>query len=287
MTEMAGKTALVTGANTGLGYETAKALAAMGARVIVAGRSPGKVDDAIARIRAEQPDAALEAGSLDLNSLAAVASFAETIRAAHDRLDLLVNNAGVMVPPAGRTEDGFETQFGVNFLAHFALTGRLYDLLDATPGARVVTLSSIAHRGAAIDFGNFRLEKPYDPWREYGQSKLADLIFALEFDKRLRAKGGSVASLAAHPGISSTELTRSLGAVPDNVNFMSAADGAAPTLMAATSPAAESGGFFGPDGPGETSGGPAPARIDPAARDAGLNARLWDWAQTATGVRFP
>ncbi|MCA8868125.1 MAG: SDR family NAD(P)-dependent oxidoreductase [Rhodobacteraceae bacterium] len=287
MTDLTGKTALVTGANTGLGFETAKGLAQMGARVILAGRDPEKVDGAIARLTAGQPDAVLEPGIVDLNSPASVARFAGGILGRRKRLDLLVNNAGVMVPPAGTTADGYETQFGVNFLAHFALTGHLFSLLASTFSARVVTLSSIGHRGATVDFDNFRLEKPYDPWREYGQSKLADLIFALEFDTRLRAAGAGIASLAAHPGVSATELTRNLGVTPDNVQFMTAADGAASTLMAATSQDAKSGQYFGPDGPGETSGQPALARIDPAARDAGVRSLLWDWAEAATGLRFP
>lgn len=281
------KKALITGANTGLGFEMARALAAQGAHVVVAGRNPDKVGVAIDRIAAEAPDASLEAGIVDLNSLASVRDFAQAFRADHDALDILINNAGIMVPPAGRTADGFETQFGVNFVAHFALTGHLFDRLDAGERARVVTLSSVAHRGASIDFDNFRLEKPYDPWREYGQSKLADLLFALEFDRRLRAAGKDMLSLAAHPGVSQTQLTRNLGPVPDHITMMTPAEGAAPALVAANSPDVEGGQYWGPDGPDERTGRPGLAAVDRAALDGRLATRLWEWAEVATDVRFP
>lgn len=284
---MAHKTVLITGANTGLGFEMARALAAQGFHVVVAGRNQDKVQAAIERISEEAPGASLEAGIVDLNSLASVRDFANALRANHDKLHILINNAGVMVPPAGRTEDGFETQFGVNFVAHFALTGHLFELLNATDGARVVTLSSIAHRGASIDFDNLRLEKTYDQWREYGQSKLADLVFALELDRRLRESGSHILSLAAHPGVSQTELTRSLGPVPDHVTMMTPAEGAAPALVAATSPDARGGQYWGPDGPEERSGKPALATVDLAAQRDGDAARLWDWAQKATGLSYP
>lgn len=289
MINLADKTAIVTGANTGLGYEMARSLSRMGAQVIIASRNEDKALAAIEGMRVENPDARVEFEQLDLASLASVRQFAKRIIADHERLDLLINNAGVMVPPASLTEDGYEMQFGVNFLAHFSLSGRLFGLLESTPGARVVTLSSIGHRGARIDFSNFSLQKPYDKWREYGQSKLADLIFALEFDRRLRAKGCRLASLAAHPGISQTELTRSMAKeeIPPGTPFMSAADGAAPALVAATSNTALSGQYYGPDGPGEISGPPALAAIDPAARDAGTSRRLWEWAERVTGVSFP
>lgn len=285
--DLKGKTALVTGSNTGLGLEMARDLARRGADVVVAGRSRDKVEAAIATLVADNPAAPLEAGIVDLNSLASVKDFAGAFAAGHSKLDILINNAGVMVPPAGQTTDGFETQFGVNFVAHFALTGHLLDTLSAAPAARVVTMSSIGHRGAALDFDNFRLEKPYDQWREYGQSKLADLIFALEFDRRLRAKGSSVSSLAAHPGVSQTELTRNLGPIPDGIDMMTPADGAAPALVAATSPDASGGQYWGPDGAEERSGRPGMAQVDAAARREGEAEQLWDWAEKATGLRYP
>ena len=278
--------AIVTGANAGLGYQIARALYARGAHVVVAGRNPQRVSDAIDRLGSEAAGT-LEPGSLDLASLESVAAFARTVQDRHDRLDLLINNAGVMVPPAGTTADGFETQFGINFVGHFALTGHLYGLLEATAGARVVTMSSIAHRGAAIDFDNLRLEKPYAQWREYGQSKLADLMFALELHARLQARGAQLASLAAHPGVSKTELTRNLGDAPAHVRFMSPEQGAQPALVAALSDEARSGQYWGPDGPEERSGDPALAVIDPAARDTAVRERLWAWAEQATGVSFP
>lgn len=279
--------ALITGANTGLGFEMARELAAQGFHVVIAGRSRTKVDGAIKTIGKEFPDASLEAGIVDLASLASVKDFAHDFRKNHKQLHILINNAGVMVPPAGRTEDGFETQFGVNFVAHFALTGHLFDLLNATPNARVITLSSIGHRGASIDFDNFSLEKDYDPWREYGQSKLADLMFALEMDHRLRARNSQILSLAAHPGVSQTELTRNLEHIPSNVTFMTPAQGAAPALHAATSPDVKGGQYWGPDGPDERTGQPGLAVVDPAALREGEAARLWDWAQQATGLHFP
>lgn len=197
MDELKGKLAIVTGANTGLGYETAKALYQKGAQVVVACRNPQKAEDAIAKIKAGGPGGSLEVGQLDLSGIESVKDFCTDFSSRFDRLDLLINNAGVMVPPPSKTSDSFELQYGVNFIGHFALTGRLYPLLEQTPDSRVVTLSSIAHRGAATDFENFRLEKPYEPWREYSQSKLACIIFALEFHKRLQSKGSGVMSLAA------------------------------------------------------------------------------------------
>lgn len=281
------KIALITGANTGLGFEMALALAATGHHVIVAGRNATKIEDAIERIRASHPDASLESGVVDLNQLASVEDFASKVKANHGALDILINNAGVMVPPAGQTADGFETQFGINFVAHFALTGHLLPILQAAPQARVVSLSSIGHRGAAIDFDNLRMEKPYNPWREYGQSKLADLIFAFELDRRLRAAGSSVRSFAAHPGVSQTELTRNLGDIPSGITFMTAAEGAAPALVAATSDKAQGGQYWGPDGPEERSGKPGLAVADPVALDAKIATGLWQWAQLATGLHYP
>lgn len=289
MTNPTKKVAIVTGSNTGLGYETALALYRQGMHVIIASRSEEKGEAAAQRIRdtAQNSEGKVEFSRLNLSRLGSVKEFADWASNGLGRLDLLINNAGVMVPPVALTDDGYELQFGVNFLAHFALTGHLFDLLESTPGARVVTLSSIGHRGAAIDFENFNLQKSYEPWREYGASKLADLIFAQELNRRIQAAGGQLISLAAHPGISKTELTRSLGNIPSNIEFMSAADGAAPTLMAATSPTVQGGQYYGPDGQGETSGKPALAIVDAAAKNADVNTRLWEWAQDETGVQYP
>jgi len=180
---LSGKTAIVTGSNTGIGYETALDLYKKGAKVYVACRNQERALSAIERMKADGGTGELVYEHLDLSSLHSVKAFADNVIKAESRLDLLINNAGIMIPPPSKTEDGFEIQFGVNFVGHFALTGHLFNLLEATKGSRVVTLSSIAHRGAKIDFDNFRLEKEYQNWREYGQSKLADIIFALEFEK--------------------------------------------------------------------------------------------------------
>ncbi len=272
-----GKTAVVTGSNTGLGFETAFDLYRKGARVHIACRSEEKGLDAIERMKAQGGAGELVFSAVDLASLRSVKAFTDAILATESRLDLLVNNAGVMIPPPSKTEDGYESQFGVNFVGHFALTGQLFDLLEATKGSRVVTLSSLAHVGASIDFGNFRLEKPYDKWREYGQSKLADLIFALEFDQRLRNNGNRITSLAAHPGFTSTDLQRHIDQkLLTSVETMTPEEGARSTLTACLSEDAQGGQYWGPDGAGERLGNPAQARIDPVALDADLNARLWD-----------
>lgn len=286
--ELTEKVALVTGANTGLGFETALALYQKGAKVIVACRNEAKGLEAIERIEATGDGGKLVYGNLDLSNLNSVKEFTEKIIADEPRLDLLINNAGVMIPPASKTVDGFEIQFGVNFVGHFALTGHLFNLLEATKGSRVVTLSSIAHRGAVIDFDNFKLEAPYNPWREYGQSKLADMILMLELHKRLEAKGCQLASLAAHPGFSKTELQKHMDKeMLDSIELMTAREGAQPTLVASLSQDAKSGQYWGPDGPNETSGKPALAKIDPAALDEEVNEKLWDWAERATGIFFP
>lgn len=285
---LVGKVAIVTGANTGLGYETALDLFQKGAKVIVACRSEAKGLDAIKRITAMGDGGELIYGRLDLASLDSVKEFAEKIITDEPKLDFLINNAGVMIPPPSKTVDGFELQMGVNFIGHFALTGYLFDLMEATDGSRVVTLGSIAHQNAAIDFDNFKLEAPYEPWREYGQSKLADVILMLEFHKRLQAKGCQLSSLAAHPGFSKTDLQVNMDEeMLNSIELMTAKEGAQPTLTACLSKDAKSGQYWGPDGPNETSGKPALAKIDPAALDETVNQKLWDWAEKTTGISFP
>lgn len=285
---LSGKTAIVTGSNTGLGYEIAIDLYQKGAKVYVACRNEEKGMDAIDRMKAVANGGELIYGRLDLADLTSVKEFAEKIIATEQRLDLLVNNAGVMIPPPSKSKDGFELQFGVNFIGHFALTGHLFYLLESTKGSRVVTISSIAHRGAVIDFDNFRLEKSYSNWREYGQSKLADLIFALEFEKRLRNNGCNTMSLAAHPGFSKTDLQKYMDKVMlDSLELMTAKDGAQPILAACLRPDAKGGQYWGPDGPNEQKGKPALAKIDAAAQDEKLNTKLWDWAKKATEADFP
>ena len=283
-----GKTILITGGNSGIGFYTALALAKAGAHVIIAGRNADKIDQAISSIEAEEIDGRVEAGIVDLASLESVRGFAAQFMAAHPKLDVLINNAGVMMPPEGKTEDGFESQFGINFVGHFALTGLLYDQLQSTTGSRVVTLSSIAHRGAHIDFDNLRLEKPYDQKREYYQSKLADLLFTLELGRRINAKGASVLSVACHPGFTKTELQRHVDpAILKKMTFMDAWQGSLPTLVAATGTNVAQGNYFGPDGPGELGGFPAIGEIDAAALDTAVAKRLWDVGQDVTGIVFP
>jgi NAD(P)-dependent dehydrogenase (short-subunit alcohol dehydrogenase family) len=288
MITLKGKTAIVTGSNTGIGYETALDLYKKGAKVYVACRNEEKALDAIKRMKADGGTGELVYGHLDLASLQSVKAFADRVVQTESSLDLLVNNAGIMIPPQSKTEDGFEIQWGVNFVGHFALTGHLYNLLDATKGSRVVTLSSNAHRGAVIDFDNFRLEKEYNTWREYGQSKLADLIFALEFEKRLRKNGKKLKSLASHPGYSETDLQKYMDKdMLASLTLMNAKDGAQPTITACLSEYAKGGQYWGPDGHDEQRGKPGLAKISPVALDETLNAKLWDWAKETTGVKFP
>lgn len=285
---LSGKTTIVTGSNTGIGYETALDLYKKGAKVYIACRSEEKALNAIERMKADGGTGELVYKHLDLASLSSIKAFADHVIQAESSLDILINNAGIMIPPQSKTEDGFEIQFGVNFVGHFALTGHLFNLLEATKGSRVVTLSSIAHRGAVIDFNNFRLEKEYKNWREYGQSKLADIIFAIEFEKRLRKNGNQVISLAAHPGFSETDLQKYMDKdMLASLELMTAKDGAQPTLAACLREDAKGGQYWGPDGHNEQKGKPALAKIDAVALDETVNARLWDWAKEITKVNFP
>lgn len=283
-----GKIAIVTGSNTGIGYETALDLYKKGAKVYIAYRNQEKALNAIKRMKSEGGTGELVYEHLDLASLRSVKAFADNVIKVESRLDLLINNAGIMIPPQSKTEDGFEIQFGVNFVGHFALTGHLFNLLEATKGSRVVTLSSIAHRGAVIDFNNFRLEKEYKNWREYGQSKLADLIFAIEFEKRLRINGNQIISLASHPGFSETDLQKYMDKdMLASLELMNAKEGAQPTLAACLREDAKGGQYWGPDGHNEQKGKPALAKIDAAALDKTLNAKLWNWANETTKANFP
>ncbi|MEM7086122.1 MAG: oxidoreductase [Bacteroidota bacterium] len=285
---LSGKTAIVTGSNTGIGYETALDLYKKGAKVYIACRNQKKALKAIQKMKADGGTGELVYEQLDLASLHSVKAFADNVTQAESSLDLLINNAGIMIPPQSKTEDGFEIQFGVNFVGHFALTGHLLNLLESTKDSRVVTLSSIAHRGAAIDFDNFRLEKEYNNWREYGQSKLADIIFALEFDKRLKLNGSHIKSLAAHPGFSETDLQKYMDKdMLASLELMTAKEGAQPTLAACLREDAKGGQYWGPDGHNEQKGKPALAKIDAAALDETLNAKLWDWAKETTKANFP
>lgn len=292
-----GRTAIVTGAG-GLGFEDALELARAGADVILASRNPDKGAISVERIRRKVPSARVRFEILDLADLKSVEIFTSRMMDQVSKLDLLINNAGVMRPVRRmETADGFELQLGTNHLGHFALTGRLMPLLKAAAGSRVVTLSSIAARRGTIDFEDLQASrKAYDSMAVYSQSKLACLTFALELQRRSTDQGWGVTSLGAHPGLSSTELLDNApGAgrrVPLIYRIVRAlmmqppSQGALPTLYAAADPAANPGGYYGPNGLAETRGHPGKARIPPTALDAVAAARLWTASEDLTGVRF-
>lgn len=287
--DQSGKTAIVTGANTGIGFEMAKALAAKGAHVVLACRNRERGRAALEKIKAEQPAGKLELAELDLSSLESVRKFAADFTKKHKQLDILINNAGVMMPPFSKTADGFELQFGVNFIGHFTLTGLLAPRWQRTKDARIVTLSSIAHRIGKIDFDSFQGETKYSKNRSYAQSKLADLMFALELDRRLKTKGSTAASVAAHPGVAVTELQRhTRGFTTIGKLFgQNAYRGALPTLYAATMPDVEGGQYWGPDGFQELKGYPRQAKIFKQALEQETAKKLWEYAEEATGVKYP
>lgn len=287
--DQSGRTILVTGANTGLGFETAKVLAERGARVLLGCRSVGKANTAIDAIRGDVSDANLDVVQLDQADLASVHDAAAQVNE-EQRLDVVVNNAGIMMPPKEFTADGFESQFGVNHLGTFALTSLLLPKLDEQPNGRVVVTSSIAHRGAKIFFDDIDAAGSYRAQERYGQSKLANLMFAFELDRRLRRARSSTIAVGCHPGIADTELARHLPslvrfAVPlFRPFFNSASDGAWPTLMAATGPGVKGGDYFGPTRRGETAGPAGKAHATSVARDDALAARLWELSVEMTGV---
>ena len=291
-----GKLAVITGATGGLGYQTAMALAQAGAEVVLTGRNAAKGHEAIAKIRNQFPNAKISFETLDLANLASVADFARRFAAAHSSLDLVINNAGVMALPTRQTTaDGFEMQFGTNYLGHYALTAQLLALLRNARQPRVVNLSSIAHRTGFIQFSDLQGERLYSPWKAYNQSKLAMLMFALELQRRSDAAGWNLMSNASHPGWARTDLFVNgpgLGLLSFASQFaaplfsQSAENGALPTMFAATSAQAEGGGYYGPSGLGELKGPPAPARIMPRARDKAGASKLWDVSKQLTGVSF-
>jgi NAD(P)-dependent dehydrogenase (short-subunit alcohol dehydrogenase family) len=283
--DQTGRIAIVTGANTGIGYETARALAHAGADVVLACRSREKGEAAAARIAAEGPKGRAVFQALDLADLESVRRFADGFAKAHDRLDLLINNAGVMVPPDSRTKQGFELQLGVNHLGHFALTNALLDPLRATPGARVVSVSSIAHRMGKMDFEDLDFaRRGYDAWGAYGQSKLANLLFTFELQRRLEAEGADVIAVAAHPGWTGTDLQRHAWYVRLMNTFiaMPPAQGALPTLRAATDPDVRGGEYYGPHGFREMRGYPIRVGTTNAAKSVEDAARLWKVSEERT-----
>ena len=287
--DQGGRLAIVTGANSGIGLETARELARNGAQVVLACRSQPRAEAAIEDIRAELPDAAVEFVRLDLEDLDQIRGFAASVHERADRLDLLINNAGVMVPPEGRTRQGFELQLGVNHLAHFALTGLLMDLLLATESARVVNVSSQAHRFGKMDFDDPDFEsRGYDARAAYGQSKLANLLFTFELARKLEAAGADLLAAAAHPGWTQTNLQKhsSLFQLLNPLFGMQPPGGALPTLRAATAPDVRPGDYYGPNGFYEMRGAPTKVKPAAAARSRTDAERLWKISEERTGVHF-
>jgi len=295
--DVTGRTILITGANSGLGYEAARAVAVKGASAILACRDIDKATNAAERIEAEHPRATTAVLELDLADLSSVREAAKKFESEHERLDVLINNAGIMAVPYAKTADGFEKQLGVCHFGHFALTGLLLDKLLTTASSRVVTISSGGHRMGQMDFDDLAWERRYMKWPAYGRAKLANLLFTYELQRRLDRAGWSTAALAAHPGASSTNLgyrapgtegawvDRLLRPVISRVT-QSAAMGALPTLRAATDPQAAGGEYYGPDGFMELQGHPVRVRSNRRSRDEAVAERLWRVSKELTGVSY-
>ena len=293
--DLTGKVAVVTGANSGIGFEAAKELARKGAATVLACRSPERGQAALDALLADAPGAKAELLALDLASLASIERFAEAFGERHERLDVLANNAGIMVVPYGKTEDGFERQVGTNHLGHFALTGRLLGALLATPGARVVNVSSLGHKRGEVDFDNLLYEQGgYGGWPAYSRTKLLNLLFTYELQRRFEGAGIDAHALAAHPGFSASNLT---GHMADRWHMRVALRlfnrliqgpemGALPTLRAATDPDARGGQYFGPARLNETTGHPVLVQASDAAHDEADAQRLWALSEELTGVRY-
>jgi NAD(P)-dependent dehydrogenase (short-subunit alcohol dehydrogenase family) len=296
MPDLTSKVIIVTGANSGIGFEAAKEFTRKGAQVILACRSLDKAQTALTEIQSEIPSAQADIMQLDLASLASVHKFAEEFKAKYDRLDVLVNNAGIMMTPYGTTEDGFEQQFGTNHLGHFALTGLLLDLLLKTPGSRVVNISSGGHRMGSMDFDNVMFEggNGYSPARAYGRSKLANLLFTYELQRRYEAIGADAIAVAAHPGGSNTNLSRHLeqqwyAPVVRSLweqMAQSAAMGALPTIRAAVDPHVKGGDYFGPGGFMEQRGYPILVQSNNASHNLADAKHLWEVSEELTGVHY-
>lgn len=286
--DLSGRSVLITGANSGIGLESARMLAGQGARVVMACRNLEKGQAALEDIRRDHPDAALELMQVDMADLASVRAFAQAFRERFSKLDVLLNNAGLMAPPLQHTKDGFEMQFGTNHLGHFALTGLLLDTLAVAEAPRVVAVSSLAHRMGNIYFDNLHAQKGYQRWKFYGQSKLANLMFALELDRRVRKAGMKIRSLAVHPGYTATELQRTLpgGNLFNALIAQPRERGCYPSVFAATAEQAEAGGYYGPHGFMEVRGMPAPASMRRLARNPEAAERLWRVSEELTGVNY-
>lgn len=295
MPPQTGKTALITGANSGIGFQTARELARHGAQVLLGVRDATKGEAARNRLLAELPQAHVRIVPLDIASLASVRSFAGEFAASGAKLDLLVNNAGVMaLPKREQTADGFERQFGTNHLGHFALTGLLVPSLLAAPEPRVVTVASLAHRNGKMEWDNLQAEKSYSPWGAYNMSKLANILFARELDRRAREAKTRLVSVACHPGVSVTNIANSGTDFKSRFMkllggwiFQDDVKGALPTLYAATAPEVQGGQYIGPDGMGEMGGYPKVVQPRPQALDEQAGRRLWTVSEQLTGVVYP
>lgn len=293
--DQTGRVAVVTGASGGIGYEAADVLAANGAHVVLAIRDLAKGRQAASRIELKSPHAHVTLQHLDLTSLESVRTAADSLSAAHPKIDLLINNAGVMFTPKGTTVDGFDLQFATNHLGHFAFTGLLLECVLAADGSRVVTISSPGHRlRSAIDFDDLQSERSYDRFAAYGRSKLANLLFTYELQRRLAARGAPTIAVAAHPGASRTDLKRNSPAwirfafsALGPALFQSPKMGALPTLRAATDPRVAGGQYYGPDSFGEQRGHPTLVQSSRPSHDEGLQRRLWAVSEQLTGVAFP
>ena len=289
MPDQTGRVAIVTGANSGIGFETAKALAKKGATVVMACRNQAKGETAANVIRSEKPAGGVQVMALDLASLASVRAFAGEFSRAFDRLDLHINNAGLMaLPERAETAEGFEMQFGTNHLGHFALTGLLFERLVKTPGSRVVNVSSGAHRAGRMAWDDLQSRRSYTGFGAYGQSKLANLLFSAELQRRLDSAGLQVMATAAHPGWTATNLQAHSGIATFLNPFLAQQPpmGALPTLYAATAPGAVANGYYGPDGLFEMRGYPKQVGTSSAAQDRAAAVRLWNESETLTGVAF-
>lgn len=290
ISDQSGRVAIVTGSTSGIGLEAARVLATKGATVILAARNRVKGEATLNAIKASAPEAGVRYMELDLSDLASVQSFADRFKGAFSRLDLLINNAGVMVPPYAKTLDGFELQFGTNHLGHFALTGHLIDLIKATPGSRVVNVSSMAHKAGRIDFTDLNWERrKYKKWQAYGDSKIANLHFTYALKRRLEVEKADVTVAAAHPGWTATELQRHNGPTDFLNRFFAqnTAMGALPTLYAALGPDVQSGDFFGPCGFMEMKGYPKKVASNRRSHDEAIAERLWEVSEDLTGVGYP
>jgi len=296
MPDLSGKVIIVTGGNSGLGYESVKVFAQKGAEVILACRSVEKGEAAKTEIMKNNPAGKIEVMNLDLMDLSSVKNFAVRFKENHSRLNVLINNAGIMIPPYGLTKDGFESQIGTNHLGHFALTGQLIDLIVKTPKSRVVSTSSLAHKNGKMDFDNFMFDNGngYTPMKAYGRSKLANLLFIYELQRLFEAIGIDSVAVAAHPGVSQTNLMRfvegkfyyHLLKPLSSLILQSAAKGALPQLRAAVDPEVKGGDFYGPDGFNEMKGFPVKVKSNPSSHNAGDAKRLWEVSEKLTGVSF-